>query len=152
VKQRLALALAFTAATWLLAGIPACGIANAAQATLNIEVAPARWKAVRLKNLPKGATVELTVACTGTLDLIFMHRDELKRFPAAVSPLFQATVERKIEFSVVIPVSGDYYVILDNRRGKEAQKVRILIRAERPGPSNIRPPPPATPHKEEEQT
>ena len=146
MNRRLLHALAFAAATWFCAGIPASGIANAAQAILNTEVEPAKWKAVRLKNLPKGAAVALTVVCSGTVDLIFVHQDELKRFPAAVNPLFQGTVERKLEFSVVIPASGDYYVIFDNRRGKESQKVRILIRAERPG---AKPPAPDTDRNKE---
>ena len=145
-------ALAFATATWFFAGIPVSGIANAAQAILNTEVAPAKWKAVRLKNLPKGAAVGLTVACSGTVDLIFVHQDELKRFPAAVNPLFQGTVERKLEFSVVIPVSGDYYVIFDNRQGKELQKVKILIRAEGPRSPGVNPPSPGTDKKKETQT
>lgn len=145
-------ALAFAVATWLFAGIPACGIANAAQAILNTEVAPAKWKAVRLKNLPKGAAVGLTVACSGTLDLIFIRQNELKRFPAAVSPLIQGTVERKLEFSVVVPALGDYYAIFDNRQGKELQKVRILIRAAGPRSPDAKPPSPGTDKKKETQT
>jgi len=127
----------------LACGLPGMSRAQAAQALLNTEVAPAKWKAVRLKNLPKGAAVGLSVATSGTVDLIFVHQDELKRFPAAVNPLFQGTVERKLEFSVVIPASGDYFVIFDNRRGTQAQKVKILIRAERPRSANPAPPAPA---------
>lgn len=150
--RRLLHGILFATATSFFGGIPTFGIADAAQAILNTEVAPARWKAVRLKNLPKGAAVGLTVACSGTLDLIFVHQDELKRFPAAVDPLFQGTVERKLEFSVVIPTSGNYYVIFDNRRGKETQKVKILIRAERPKLPDVNPPPPGTDRKKETQT
>jgi hypothetical protein len=80
-------------------------------------------------------------------DLIFVHQDELKRFPAAVNPLFQGTVERQLQFSVVIPAAGDYFVIFDNRRGKEAQKVRILIRAERPRSPDPMPPSPGAKRK-----
>ncbi|MEO8007874.1 MAG: hypothetical protein ABI728_05065 [Betaproteobacteria bacterium] len=114
------------------AGGPSIDVAKAAQAILNTEVEPAKWKAIRLKNLPKGTSVGLAAASSGTIDLIFIHQDELKRFPAAVNPLFQGTVERKLEFSVVIPASGDYFVIFDNRKGKEPQKVRLLIRAVAP--------------------
>jgi len=123
--------------------------AEAAQAMLNTEVAAAKWKAVRLKNLPKGAAVGLSVASSGTLDLIFVHQDELKRFPAAVNPLFQGTVERQLQFSVVIPAAGDYFVIFDNRRGSQVQKVKLLIRAERPRSPGAESPPPQ-PKKETE--
>ncbi len=129
--------------------LPALSVAHAAQAILNTEVAPAKWKAVRLKNLPQGAAVGLAVASTGTVGLIFVHRDELKRFPAAVSPLFQGSVDTKLEFSVIIPKSGDYYVIFDNRQGTETRKVKILIRAERPKRPGNRPTP-ANPERKKE--
>lgn len=70
------------AALSVLATFSLAGNAIAAQALLNTEVAAAKWKAVRLKNLPKGAAVGLSVAASGTVDLIFVHQDELKRaFP-----------------------------------------------------------------------
>lgn len=152
MMRRLLHALLFAALT-LSSGLTLLpAVADAAQAILNTEVPPAKWKAVRLKNLPKGAAVGLTIACSGTLDLIFVHQDELKRFPAAVNPVFQGTVERKLDFSVVIPVSGDYYVIFDNRRGTEMQKVKILIRAERPKPPAGTPAPPEGNRKKETET
>lgn len=138
--RRLLQVLLFAVASWFCLGLPPLGAAHAAQAILNTEVAPAKWKAVRLKNLPQGAAVGLAVASSGTVGLIFVHRDELKRFPAAVNPLFQGTVERKLEFSVIIPAAGDYYVIFDNRQGTETRKVKILIRAERPRRPDAKPP------------
>ena len=148
-SRRLVQGLLLATLVSLACGLPGMSRAQAAQALLNTEVAPAKWKAVRLKNLPKGAAVGLSVATSGTVDLIFVHQDELKRFPAAVNPLFQGTVERKLEFSVVIPASGDYFVIFDNRRGTQAHKVKILIRAERPRSTNPAPPPPGAKRKNE---
>lgn len=152
MNRRLLHAILLIAAISFFAGPAPFGIANAAQAMLNTEVPPAKWKAVRLKNLPEGVTVGLTVVCSGTVDLIFVHQDELKRFPAAVNPLFQGTVEKKLAFSVVIPASGDYYIIFDNRRGKDIQKVKILIRAERARSPDGKPPSPAIDPKKETQT
>lgn len=105
--------------------------AQAAQALLSVEVPPAKWKAVRLKNLPKDTALGIQVESSGPIDVILIHRDELKRFPAAVNPEFQGSVDRKLSFSVAIPKSGDYFVILDNRQHADARKVRVLIRAER---------------------
>lgn len=109
-----------------------CSGAQAAQALVNAEVPAAKWKAIKLKNLPQGTKVGIQAEShNGSLDLIFIHGDELKRFPAAVSPEFQGSVERKLAFSAVVSKKGDYYIILDNRRGAEPRKVRLLIRAER---------------------
>lgn len=115
--------------------------AHAAQALVNAEVPAAKWKAVKLKNLPQGTKVSIQVeSLNGSLDLIFIHGDELKRFPAAVSPEFQGSIERKLSFSAVVAKKGDYYIILDNRQGSEARKTRLLIKAERvktPGGSTV---------------
>ena len=107
--------------------------AQAAQALVNADVPAAKWKAIRLKNLPQGAKVSIQAESVsgGPFDLIFVHRDELKRFPAAVNPEFQGSVERKLSFAATVSRQGDYYVIIDNRRGTEPRKARLLIRAER---------------------
>lgn len=106
--------------------------ARAAQALVNAEVPAAKWKAIKLKDLPQGTKVSIQVESrNGSLGLIFIHGDELKRFPAAVSPEFQGSVERKLAFSTVVSKKGDYYIILDNRQGSEARKTRLLIKAER---------------------
>ena len=149
MKHALAAGWLVAAALMVFGVLPA---AEAAQAILNTEVAPAKWKAVRLKNLPQGAAVGLGVTSSGTVGLIFVHQDELKRFPAAVNPLFQGTVERKLEFSVIIPKAGDYFVIFDNRQGTETRKVKILIRAERPKLPDVKPPSPEPERKKETQT
>lgn len=128
-----------TLRAWLaaLAAIAAFGAAphpaQAAQALVNADVPAAKWKAIRLKNLPQGAKVSIQAESVsgGSFDLIFIHRDELKRFPAAVNPEFQGSVERKLSFAATVSRQGDYYVIIDNRRGTEPRKARLLIRAER---------------------
>lgn len=122
----------FACCAALLAFAGSIGDAGAAQALVNAEVPAAKWKAIRLKNLPQGTKVSIQVESrNGGLDLIFIHGDELKRFPAAVSPEFQGSVERKLSFSAVVSKKGDYYIILDNRQGSEARKARLLIKAER---------------------
>lgn len=150
-RQWITRALLVAAAIGCCAGGPSINAAKAAQAILNTEVEPAKWKAIRLKNLPKGTSVGLAATSSGTVDLIFIHQNELKRFPAAVNPLFQGTVERKLEFSVVIPTPGDYYVIFDNRQGKELQKVRLLIRALAPKLPDAKPSSPGQDRSKEKQ-
>lgn len=131
----------FACCAALLAFAGSIGEAGAAQALVNAEVPAAKWKAVKLKNLPQGTKVSIQVeSLNGSLDLIFIHGDELKRFPAAVSPEFQGSIERKLSFSAVVAKKGDYYIILDNRQGSEARKTRLLIKAERaktPGGSTV---------------
>ena len=107
-------------------------VAQAAKAQVNSKVPAGKWKAVRLKNLPEGASLSVRVAANGSLVVILVHESELKRYPSPISPAFQGTLDRTLSFSVAIPDSGNYYIIFDNRRGAEERRVRILIEANAP--------------------
>ena len=124
-------------AALMIIGLAAnASIAQAAKAQVNSKVPAGKWKAVRLKNLPEGASLSVRVAADGSLVVILVHETELKRYPSPISPAFQGTLERTLSFSVVIPDSGNYYVIFDNRRGVEERRVRILIEANAPKSGN----------------
>jgi hypothetical protein len=103
--------------------------ALAAKAELNAEVPAEKWKALRLKDLPKDASVAIRVITSGPISVIFAHQGERGSFPQAVRPAFTGTAERSLTFRVTIPVAGSYYVILDNRKGSQARTVRIQIEA-----------------------
>jgi len=108
-------------------------MALAARVTINASIPPAKWKTIRLRNLPKDASVSVAVETSGVIGVIFVHQEELKRFPAAAKPTFQGTVDRKLSFRVIVPKAGNYYVILDNRAGTEKRRVRLQIQARRAG-------------------
>ncbi|HZP92260.1 MAG TPA: hypothetical protein VFB20_05180 [Burkholderiales bacterium] len=86
---------------------------------------------MRLKNLPKGTSVALQIVASGAIRVIVVDSTELKRFPNT-RPLFEATVDSRLGFSVVIPRSDDYYVVFDNRAATDARQVRMRVRAEAP--------------------
>lgn len=131
------LAAALLGLALFLAGMPV----QAAKAELNAEVPAQKWKALRLRNLPKDASIALRVETSGPIRIIFLHQDELQRFPKPVRPAFAATAERRLSFRVTVPVAGSYYVILDNRKGGEAREVRLFIEAVAPRRSETKPKP-----------
>jgi len=135
-----ALFRAFVAALLLVAVAANGPVAHAAQAQVNSKVPAGKWKAVRLKNLPEGASLSVKVAANGSLIVILVHEAELKRYPEPISPAFQGTLETTLTFSVVIPDSGNYYIIIDNRRGADERRVRILIQANAPPKTRTAPP------------
>ncbi len=96
---------------------------------------------MRLKSLPEGASFDLQIASSGLVRVVVVDDDELRRFPATRA-LFEATVEAKLGFSVVIPRSGDHYVIFDNRSGPETRQVRLGVKAEPPPRSRPQAPAP----------
>lgn len=125
------------AAGFALALLFAVTAAIAAKAELNAEVPQGQWKALRLRNLPSGASIAVRVESSGPIQVIFLHQDELKRYPKPVRPAFAGSAERRLTFRVRVPAAGNWYVILDNRKGAEAREVRLLIEAV--GPAKPRP-------------
>ncbi len=105
---------------------------EAAEAQLNSKVPASQWKAVRLKNLPEGTNLRVTVTASAGLVVYLLHERQLKRYPKPINPTFKGTLETMLSFSVMIPDSGHYYLILDNRRGETERRVRIEIEAKAP--------------------
>lgn len=137
--MRLATALLFLAL--LFQGTDAL----AAKAALNAEVPAKTWKSLRLRGLPKDASLAVRVEASGPITVILVHESELRRFPSPVRPAFAGSLERRLSFRVTVPVAGNYYVILDNRKGTEARTIKLLIEAlgaRRPQPKPRVPEPP----------
>ena len=70
-----------------------------------------------------------------------------RRFPNT-RPLFEASMEKRLGFTVVIPRTGDYYVVFDNRKSSEPRQVKLNVKAERPA----RPPSPVDKPKKLDET
>jgi hypothetical protein len=119
------------AAIWLVLCCSFAVAADRGEAALDIEVPAAQWKGVRLKNLPKGTSVALQIEASGKIRVLVVAGAELKRFPRTRA-LFEATVDSRMGFSVIIPRSGDYYVVFDNRAATEARRVQMKVQAVAP--------------------
>jgi hypothetical protein len=100
-----------------------------------------KWKAVRLRNLPKDAVVAVAVQSTGRIGISLLSERDYRAFPRPAEPVFAGSVDRTLSFTISIPDTGHYYVVLDNRRTGEAVKIKLELRARRgrsspsPGPT-----------------
>lgn len=99
--------------------------------TFSIEVLPGNWKAVRLRNLPKNSVIACRVQTSGEVMMSFLDADDYKQFPVMTRPLFSGRVEKQLAFSLRIPSAGHYFVVFDNRSGKESRRVTVTIKAAR---------------------
>src|SRR5574342_234519 len=99
--------------------------------TFAMDVLPGKWKAVRLRNLPKDAVIACRVQTSGEVMMSFLDADDYKQFPVMARPLFSGRVEKQLAFSLRIPAAGHYYVMLDNRSGGETRRITLTIRAAR---------------------
>lgn len=125
------------AAALLLAGAGAATLPAVAQdqrsATVSGEVDAARWKGIRLKRLPRGASLGVELEVDGTVELLLLGERAFRRFPEQESPAFSSRVVERMGVSMKIPASGDYYLILDNRAGDAKRVFTITISAAPPG-------------------
>ncbi len=98
---------------------------------VSADVAPGKWKAIRLRNLPKEAVVAVRVRSSGEVMIAFLDTEDYRHFPAVTRLLFSGRVEKQFTLSLKIPAAGDYFVVLDNRLGSESRTVTVTIRAAR---------------------
>lgn len=127
-------------AALLLPAAPAWAAGGTAQVSMEIDAG--KTKTVRLRNLPSGTKVAVAVVSTHRLALALVSRAEAKS--PSPEALFKGALDRRMTFSVTIPESDHYYLVLDNRRGAQTVKARVTIRAEHEPdrPSSPAPAPP----------
>jgi hypothetical protein len=127
----------------LLALEVAAGRARGAEVAMSVEVPAGQFRRARLPNLPKEAVLAVAVqtSASGKLVLFLINERAYQRPPKPEEPIFIGSVERRLSFTVTIPETGTYFLVLDNRRGVEPQKIKLGIRAERGRPAPELPPP-----------
>jgi hypothetical protein len=116
--------------------------ALAAEAAMTVDVPAGKWKALRLKSLPKDASLAVAVQSAASIGISLLKEEDFKRFPQPQEPVFMGASDRSLSFTVTIPDTGNYYLVFDNRRSSETQKVKFVVRAER-GAARSGPQPPA---------
>jgi len=122
--------------------------AHAAEVALTVETPLGQVKRLRLPNLPKDTTIAVLVQTSASGKVVVILINELARQNPSrlLEPVFMGSVERRLSFTVTIPETGNYLLVLDNRRGTETQKIKLGIRADPPRtqaqpPSQLKQPP-----------
>lgn len=124
--QRFARQLRAPACAALLACAAPPGVA-AATVQVSIEVPPGKTKTVRLRKLPRGTAMGVSITASGKLRITLVSAAQLKS--AKPEALFRAALDRRLSFRVTIPETSDYFLVLDNRQGTRAVKTTATIRA-----------------------
>ena len=101
----------------------------AATAQVAIEVPAGKTRSARLRRLPQDAVVAVAVRSSGALQVALVSAAQLKS--AKPQALFRGALERRLSFQVVIPQAGDYFLVLDNRRGEAPVTVTATIQAKK---------------------
>jgi len=89
-----------------------------------------KWIGARLKNLNAGTLLKIDVQIDGNANVLLLNSKNYANFPSvAIKPLFSARVKKERYISVEIPKSGHYYLIIDNREGKQKLSFKAQLRA-----------------------
>lgn len=113
----------------LAVGLAAAPAAMAGEAALTADVPGGQHKSLRLRNLPKDTRLAMAIQSTGRITVTLVTEADFKRFPSPLEPVFIAPVEQAVSFTLTMPETGDYYLVLDNSKGADLQKVKMVIRA-----------------------
>jgi len=105
--------------------------------TVNVDVPAGEFKAVRLRNLPRGTFVAVEVKTDGEIEVMLTNTEDYQRFLDARRPLFKGRLDKQLSFSVSIPESDNYFLVFYNRSGKRRRAVTVTVMASRSGPDEI---------------
>ena len=107
-------------------------------ASLTSEVGAGQQHTTRLRNLPRGAELDVDMITDGDLRILVLNEDQFAKLPGQVQPLVTGTGDRRIGFQVVIPASGTYFLVVDNSGSSEARTFTLSVRARVSGRGNER--------------
>lgn len=111
----------------LLILCPALTHAKTQTAKVAIDVSAGQYKAIRLKNLPQNAVINVNIKCNGIVTVLFATAEQYKDYPNIPRPLFQSTVIDHFNFTVTIPATGNYHLVFDNAAGSSPVKLDTII-------------------------
>ena len=100
-------------------------------AFFTVTVPPKEYKALRVKRLPQDAYVGVEVESTHEVTIAFVDTQDYLNLPRPQKPLMLSKVDRRLTFSVTIPESGDYFVVLVNRNEHATADVKLKVQAAR---------------------
>ena len=96
-------------------------------ARIVFEIDAGKRKTVRLKNIPHGSAIKVTIKTSDAVFVSFLNEAQYRTYPYTPFPLFQSTVRDTVAFTVTIPVSGHYYIISDNTSGSRKVVIEAVI-------------------------
>ena len=104
---------------------------------VNVDIQARDSKAIRLRNLPKDAVVAVKVESDSNIIVMILDTTNYLKFPGSHRPLFVGQVQKRLGFSVTIPATDNYYLVLDNRTGQKPRAVKVMVNAARSSSDQI---------------
>jgi predicted Zn-dependent protease len=97
---------------------------------LKLTVAAKKWTGIRLRNLNKDTLISTDISMNGFADIFLLDNLSYKEFPNnRENALFHASANNKLNFSISIPKTDNYVLIVDNRKGTNELSFSLHINA-----------------------
>lgn len=93
------------------------------------EVAARDTYGVRLRNLPEGTSLTIDMNASGPLVMWLLDEANYGRFPDVERSLMRTGAVDRFDFSIRIPESGIYFLVLDNRNGNRSAEFDVRVHA-----------------------
>lgn len=100
-----------------------------------VDAEAGQWKAARLKNLPKETTLQIIATGEKNFTALVVDEKSYSLLPRVDKPLFHKIIDKELTFSLTIPRTDNYYLVLDNRLGINKVSVHFEINASYDGPA-----------------
>jgi len=97
-------------------------------AAIRLIVSANSWTGAELRSLPRGGSIRIEVQSDGPVRLLMADAESYKSFPDIEKTLFDRQIERSFVADITLPLSGDYYLIADNRSGNSPREVLLGLR------------------------
>ena len=81
----------------------------------------------RLRNLPTGAFLSVSIDVDGQVGILLLDERNLRRPPQARESLIESQTGGKLRVGVRIPESGVYYLVVDNSKGDTERKFSLEV-------------------------
>jgi hypothetical protein len=123
--------IAFLVSSIVFVMIPDSGDAQDQQksSTFRLTAEAGRWNGAGLRDLPRGASIRVEATADGKVTVLLMDQAGFAAFPSAGVPLLANPDSRNFDFSMTVPEAGDYFLVIDNRKGTEPRTVVVRVTA-----------------------
>jgi hypothetical protein len=95
----------------------------------NAVIAAGKSKAVRLRDASKGTEIDVEVTSSGELTLFTMDELNFSSYPDEYNYFLKTKITGKSEVTARLPSAGNYYLVFDNRSGREEKEISVVVTA-----------------------
>lgn len=114
-----------------LLGANCCRADTVIEKQFSTQVEAGKSKAIKLENVAVATRLELTVKSTGALNVLVLDELNYSLYPNVHNFLYSGSLDSQLEVSLLSPVSGNYFLVFDNREGTGDLRVKVNFKASR---------------------